>query len=81
MVVPAQPFDLITIGRTGVDPHARQPGMASDDVQTSGTFLGGSAANTAVAPRLTSSSTMPTRPEVESLLTAAASWTAPRAAP
>ncbi|MBE8474477.1 PfkB family carbohydrate kinase [Streptomyces justiciae] len=45
----AQPFDLITIGRTGVDLHPQQSGVPSSDVQTFGKFLGGSAANVAVA--------------------------------
>ncbi|KUN23333.1 5-dehydro-2-deoxygluconokinase [Streptomyces antibioticus] len=45
----AQPFDLITIGRTGVDPYPQQSGVPLSDVQTFGKFLGGSAANVAVA--------------------------------
>ncbi|SNX65396.1 5-dehydro-2-deoxygluconokinase [Streptomyces sp. TLI_55] len=45
----AQPFDLITIGRTGVDLHPQQSGVPLSDVQTFGKFLGGSAANVAVA--------------------------------
>ncbi|MFC8343324.1 PfkB family carbohydrate kinase [Streptomyces sp. NPDC057280] len=45
----AQPFDLITIGRTGVDLHPQRSGVPVSDVQTFGKFLGGSAANVAVA--------------------------------
>ncbi|AZP21726.1 5-dehydro-2-deoxygluconokinase [Streptomyces aquilus] len=45
----AQPFDLITIGRIGVDLYPQQSGVPLSDVQTFGKFLGGSAANVAVA--------------------------------
>ncbi|NUR40909.1 MAG: 5-dehydro-2-deoxygluconokinase [Streptomyces sp.] len=49
MTESAQPFDLITIGRTGVDLYPLQSGVPLSDVQTFGKFLGGSAANVAVA--------------------------------
>lgn len=46
---PAQPFDLITIGRVGVDIYPLQDGVGLEDVSTFGKFLGGSATNVAVA--------------------------------
>jgi 5-dehydro-2-deoxygluconokinase len=46
---PATPFDLITIGRAGVDIYPLQDGVGLEDVATFGKFLGGSAANVAVA--------------------------------
>ncbi|MFI9828661.1 5-dehydro-2-deoxygluconokinase [Streptomyces sp. NPDC051913] len=49
MTESAQPFDLITIGRIGVDLYPLQSGVPLSDVQTFGKFLGGSAANVAVA--------------------------------
>jgi 5-dehydro-2-deoxygluconokinase len=45
----SQPFDLITIGRTGVDLYSPQSGLPLGDVQNFGRFLGGSAANVSVA--------------------------------
>src|SRR4051794_21276917 len=44
-----QPFDLITMGRIGVDLHPLQLGVPLARVETFGRFLGGSAANVAVA--------------------------------
>jgi 5-dehydro-2-deoxygluconokinase len=43
------PFDVITIGRVGVDIYPLQDGVGLEDVQTFGKFLGGSAANVAIA--------------------------------
>ena len=45
----ASPYDLIAIGRCGVDVYPMQTGVGLEDVQTFGKFLGGSAANVAVA--------------------------------
>lgn len=42
-------FDLITMGRIGVDLYPLQTGVPLTDVDTFGKFLGGSAANVAVA--------------------------------
>ncbi|MEU9592112.1 5-dehydro-2-deoxygluconokinase [Streptomyces sp. NPDC048219] len=42
-------FDLITMGRIGVDLYPLQTGVSLADVETFGKFLGGSAANVAVA--------------------------------
>jgi 5-dehydro-2-deoxygluconokinase len=42
-------FDLITMGRIGVDLYPLQTGVPLADVETFGKFLGGSAANVAVA--------------------------------
>ncbi|MEV6957715.1 5-dehydro-2-deoxygluconokinase [Streptomyces sp. NPDC051207] len=44
-----QPFDLITMGRIGVDLYPLQTGVPLSRVETFGKFLGGSAANVAVA--------------------------------
>ncbi len=44
-----QPFDVITIGRVGVDIYPLQTGVGLDEVSTFGKFLGGSATNVAVA--------------------------------
>lgn len=46
---PAPPYDLIAIGRCGVDVYPMQTGVGLEDVATFGKFLGGSAANVAVA--------------------------------
>jgi 5-dehydro-2-deoxygluconokinase len=46
---PGGPFDLITIGRSGVDIYPLQAGVGLEDVQTFGKFLGGSPTNVAVA--------------------------------
>ncbi|MCF2571703.1 5-dehydro-2-deoxygluconokinase [Brevibacterium sp. UCMA 11754] len=43
------PFDLITIGRIGVDIYPLQDGVGLEDVDTFGKHLGGSASNVAVA--------------------------------
>lgn len=42
-------FDLITIGRVGVDIYPLQDGVGLEDVETFGKYLGGSATNVAVA--------------------------------
>ncbi|GAA4317572.1 5-dehydro-2-deoxygluconokinase [Streptomyces venetus] len=49
MAEPAQYFDLITMGRIGVDLYPLQTGVPLPQVETFGKFLGGSAANVAVA--------------------------------
>ncbi len=49
MAGPAQYFDVITMGRVGVDLYPLQTGVPLADVETFGKFLGGSAANVAVA--------------------------------
>ncbi len=43
------PFDLITIGRVGVDIYPLQDGVGLEEVETFGKYLGGSATNVAVA--------------------------------
>ena len=43
------PFDVLAIGRSGVDVYPLQIGVGLEDVETFGKFLGGSAANVAVA--------------------------------
>ena len=43
------PYDVITVGRTGVDVYPLQVGVGLEDVRTFGKFLGGTAANVAVA--------------------------------
>ena len=42
-------FDVITMGRVGVDLYPEQSGVSLADVQTFGKFLGGTATNVAVA--------------------------------
>ena len=42
-------FDVLAIGRVGVDIYPLQVGVGLEDVETFGKFLGGSAANVAVA--------------------------------
>ncbi|RSS24978.1 5-dehydro-2-deoxygluconokinase [Streptomyces sp. WAC05458] len=55
-------FDLITMGRIGVDLYPLQTGVPLAEVETFGKFLGGSAANVAVAaPRLGRTSAVITR--------------------
>jgi 5-dehydro-2-deoxygluconokinase len=49
MAESAKPFDLITMGRIGVDLYPLQSGVPLTRVETFGKFLGGSAANVAVA--------------------------------
>lgn len=44
-----QPYDVITIGRTGVDLYPLDHGVGLEDVNTFEKFLGGSATNVAVA--------------------------------
>jgi 5-dehydro-2-deoxygluconokinase len=46
---PAVPYDVVTVGRAGVDIYPLQVGVGLEDVQTFGKFLGGTAANVAVA--------------------------------
>ena len=43
------PFDVITIGRVGIDVYPLQVGVGLEDVTSFGKFLGGSATNVAVA--------------------------------
>ena len=45
-------FDVLTVGRVGVDLYPLQVGVGLEDVQTFGKFLGGSATNVAVAAAL-----------------------------
>ena len=42
-------FDVLTIGRVGVDLYPLQSGTRLQDVETFGRFLGGSPTNVAVA--------------------------------
>ena len=44
-----KPFDVITMGRVGVDVYPLQVGVGLEDVTSFGKFLGGSATNVAVA--------------------------------
>ena len=44
-----QPFDVLAIGRCGVDIYPLQIGVGLEHVETFGKFLGGSAANVSVA--------------------------------
>ena len=46
---PRTPFDVLTIGRVGVDIYPLQDGVGLEDVSTFGKYLGGSATNVAVA--------------------------------
>ena len=46
---PLTPFDVLTIGRVGVDIYPLQDGVGLEDVSTFGKYLGGSATNVAVA--------------------------------
>ena len=43
------PFDVITMGRVGIDLYPLQSGVGLEDVQSFGKFLGGSATNVAIA--------------------------------
>jgi 5-dehydro-2-deoxygluconokinase len=45
-------YDVITMGRVGVDVYPLQVGVGLEDVETFGKFLGGSATNVAVAAAL-----------------------------
>ena len=42
-------FDVLAIGRVGIDLYPMQTGRSLEDVTTFGKFLGGSAGNVAVA--------------------------------
>ncbi|MET7538008.1 5-dehydro-2-deoxygluconokinase [Streptomyces sp. NPDC005507] len=46
---PGEPYDLITMGRIGVDLYPLQAGVPLAEVDTFGKFLGGSSSNVAVA--------------------------------
>jgi len=48
-MVSAMPFDVITMGRIGVDVYPLQVGVSLREVETFGKYLGGSASNVAVA--------------------------------
>jgi len=43
------PFEVLTMGRIGVDLYPQQIGVSLDEVETFGKYLGGSASNVAVA--------------------------------
>jgi 5-dehydro-2-deoxygluconokinase len=45
----ASPFDLVAIGRIGIDIYPLQDGLGLEDVETFGKYLGGSATNVAIA--------------------------------
>jgi len=45
----ATTYDVLTIGRVGVDIYPLQDGLGLEDVETFGKYLGGSAANVAIA--------------------------------
>ncbi|MFF0084179.1 5-dehydro-2-deoxygluconokinase [Streptomyces canus] len=49
MVEPVQQFDVISMGRIGVDLYPQQSGVPLAQVRSFGKFLGGAAANVAVA--------------------------------
>jgi 5-dehydro-2-deoxygluconokinase len=49
MTTPTPPFDVVTMGRVGVDLYPLQDGVGLEDVETFGKYLGGSATNVAVA--------------------------------
>jgi 5-dehydro-2-deoxygluconokinase len=44
-----EPFEVLTMGRIGVDIYPLQTGVGLEDVETFGKYLGGSASNVAVA--------------------------------
>lgn len=46
---PSPPFDVLAFGRSGVDIYPQQIGVGLEEVSSFGKFLGGSAANVAVA--------------------------------
>lgn len=48
---PTDNFDVLAIGRSGVDIYPHQIGVGLEEVESFGKFLGGSAANVAVAAR------------------------------
>ena len=43
------PFDLVTLGRIGVDIYPLQDSVGLEDAETFGKYLGGSATNVAIA--------------------------------
>ena len=47
--LPSTPVDVLAIGRSGVDIYPQQVGVGLEQVETFGKYLGGSAANVAVA--------------------------------
>ena len=49
MRMPPSAFEVLTMGRIGVDLYPQQVGVGLDEVQTFAKYLGGSAANVAVA--------------------------------
>src|SRR5687767_5413174 len=49
MSEPVEPYDLLTMGRVGVDLYPLETGVPLARVETFGRFLGGSPANVAVA--------------------------------
>ena len=49
MATVTEPLDVLAIGRSGVDVYPLQIGVGLEDVETFGKYLGGSAANVAVA--------------------------------
>lgn len=53
-----QPFDVVAIGRCGVDVYPLQIGVGLEHVETFGKFLGGSAANVSVAAARLANSTV-----------------------
>ncbi|WP_141208019.1 PfkB family carbohydrate kinase [Streptomyces griseorubiginosus] len=67
MVEPVQQFDVISMGRIGVDLHPRRPGVPGPRHGSSGRFLGGPAADVAVtAARLGRSTAVITRTGADS---------------
>src|SRR6478735_11597050 len=44
-----EPFEVLTMGRIGVDLYPQQVGVGLDEVESFGKYLGGSATNVAVA--------------------------------
>ncbi len=42
-------YDVLTIGRIGIDIYPLQDGVGLEDVETFGKYLGGSATNVAIA--------------------------------
>ena len=47
-----EPFEVLTMGRIGVDLYPQQVGVGLDEVESFGKYLGGSASNVAVAATL-----------------------------
>src|SRR5215468_5522584 len=45
----SEPFEVLTMGRIGVDLYPQQVGVGLDEVESFGKYLGGSASNVAVA--------------------------------